>query len=268
MTRPPLSRPHPNSCKAGRTSALVPGMRPLRIMAIVLVLLLTGGAAALGLSVFGQPERPVVTQPVPPPPDQRATIATAAAASVGIYDDPMAARPMRSLASPTEMGVALVLGVLDQRGEWLHVLLPVRPNGSTGWVRASQVTITRTDYSLEVSLAAHRLTLRQGDGVLLDAPVAVGTRRTPTPTGRFFVKEIVQPENPSGPYGAFALGLSAHSDVLTEFGGGDGTVAIHGTNQPGLIGQDVSHGCIRLSNADVTSLADLVPLGTPVEITA
>jgi lipoprotein-anchoring transpeptidase ErfK/SrfK len=80
------------------------------------------------------------------------------------------------------------------------------------------------------------------------------------------VTDRVRPGNPKGAYGAFALGISAHSDTLTEFDGGDGQVAIHGTNQPASIGRAASHGCVRVPPHVVKQL-ELVPLGTPVIIT-
>ena len=66
--------------------------------------------------------------------------------------------------------------------------------------------------------------------------------------------------------GLFSFGLSAHSNVLKRFAGGDGRVGLHGTNQPALIGSNVSHGCIRLRNRAVRRLAKVLPLGTPVYI--
>ena len=97
-------------------------------------------------------------------------------------------------------------------------------------------------------------------------PVAVGTRSTPTPRGLYYIVELLKPSNPNGSYGPFSFGLSAHSNVLKRFAGGDGRVGLHGTNQPGLIGSNVSHGCIRLRNAAVRRLAKILPLGTPVYV--
>ncbi|MCX6085833.1 MAG: L,D-transpeptidase [Caldiserica bacterium] len=41
---------------------------------------------------------------------------------------------------------------------------------------------------------------------------------------------------------------------------------LHGTNDPFSIGKDVSHGCVRHENADVTKAFSLIPTGTPVRI--
>jgi len=148
----------------------------------------------------------------------------------------------------------------------LRVLLPARPNGSQGWVRASDVTLFQHDYRMTVSTGRHELRVYRAGKVVLRLPVGLGTSTTPTPGGVFYVKELIRPTNPKGAYGPYAYGLSGYSDVLDEFLGGDGEIGIHGTNDPGSVGRSVSHGCIRLRNADITKLAGMLPLGVPVQI--
>jgi len=150
--------------------------------------------------------------------------------------------------------------------KWVRVYLPTRPNGSIGWVKRRAVKLYTNRYRLVVHLRAHRLQLWRERHLLAAYPVAVGTRSMPTPRGLFYVVELLQPSNPGGTYGPFSFGLSAHSNVLQTFAGGDGRVGLHGTNEPGLIGSSVSHGCIRLRNAAVRRLAKILPLGTPVYI--
>jgi lipoprotein-anchoring transpeptidase ErfK/SrfK len=84
----------------------------------------------------------------------------------------------------------------------------------------------------------------------------------------FYIKELLQPPNPNGPYGPYAYGLSGFTTVkeLANFEGGEGTIGIHGTNDPSSIGTSVSHGCVRMRNEDITKLAKVLPLGTPVDI--
>jgi lipoprotein-anchoring transpeptidase ErfK/SrfK len=156
--------------------------------------------------------------------------------------------------------------VQDQKEGWLNVLLPVRPNGTTGWIRATDVTTSQHEYRIEIELAAHKITVYHRDGVFLQEPVGVGRGPTPTPVGVFYTKELLQPPNPNTAYGTYAYGLSGYSNVLTDFAGGDGLVGIHGTNDPKTLGTDVSHGCIRMSNAAITRLAKSLPLGVPVVI--
>jgi lipoprotein-anchoring transpeptidase ErfK/SrfK len=102
---------------------------------------------------------------------------------------------------------------------------------------------------------------------ILRTGIVAGAPNTPTPVGTYYITDPVDLRSrPGGAYGAFALGLSAYSEVLHEFNGGPGQVAIHGTNNPELIGQDVSNGCIRISNDDAVAIATQAPLGTPVVI--
>jgi len=151
---------------------------------------------------------------------------------------------------------------------WYRVALPDRPNGSTGWVPQSSVTVTKTPFRIFVDLEARTLRVERDTTEVFTTTVAIGTAENPTPQNGSYVTELIANTNPTGSYGPFAFGLSLHSDTLSEFGTGDGQVGIHGTNQPDLIGQAVSHGCIRLNNSDIQELVDLqLPLGVPVFIT-
>ncbi|MDQ4133379.1 MAG: L,D-transpeptidase [Actinomycetota bacterium] len=201
------------------------------------------------------------------------TVAEAAVPSVSVYDRPDSPQPSRTLANPDLWGGPLIFLVKQKRGlDWLEVYVPVRPNGTTGWVRDGEVRLTTHDYRIVVELDAHRLTTWRGDSMLLEEKVAVGTNATPTPQGLFYTRQLIQPLDeggmldPDGPYGPYALAISAYSEVLDEFLGGDGEVGIHGTNRPGDLGKDVSHGCIRMSNEAITKLAQTLPLGVPVEV--
>ncbi|MGE3621452.1 MAG: L,D-transpeptidase [Acidimicrobiia bacterium] len=166
----------------------------------------------------------------------------------------------------TELGSARALPIVDRRDGWLRVELPVRPNGSSGWIRGEGIEVREVDEAIHVDLAARTLTLTVGGEVTLTTPVAVGAPDAPTPTGRFYVTDKLDTGSEAGPYGPYAFGLSGHSDVLTEFAGGDGQIGIHGTDDPSSIGRDVSHGCVRVPNDVATRLTGLVPLGTPVTI--
>jgi lipoprotein-anchoring transpeptidase ErfK/SrfK len=103
---------------------------------------------------------------------------------------------------------------------------------------------------------------------ILSTTVAVGTGGNPTPTGSFFVTDNVTLANPNSVWGPHALGLSARSDTITEFNGGDGIIGIHGTNKPGSIGNAASLGCVRVPNDIITQLHEMIPVGTPVQINA
>jgi lipoprotein-anchoring transpeptidase ErfK/SrfK len=94
----------------------------------------------------------------------------------------------------------------------------------------------------------------------------VGRSVLPTPSGTYFIVSLLKQPNPHGAYGPYAFGLSAYSNVLQSFGGGPGQIGLHGTDNPGGLGTNVSHGCIRIGNAGITRLARMLPLGTRVVI--
>lgn len=173
---------------------------------------------------------------------------------------------VRTFDAQTEYGSPTSFLVIEDAGDWLHVLLPERPNGSTGWVRAESVSVDEVHHQILVDRSSNTLRVEEDGEVILEVPVADGSETYPTPSGNFYVTDVLETGNDSGAYGPYALGISAHSDVLTEFNGSDGQVGIHGTNNPDSIGQDVSHGCIRLDNDTIAHLASFVPLGTPVQI--
>jgi hypothetical protein len=196
--------------------------------------------------------------------------ATAKVASVVVYDVPTPARhELRKLGNPQPSGAPLTFLVKDLRGtDWLEVYLPVRPNGSSGWVRAADVSVSALLFRVDVHVKAHRLEVFESGALRAAYPIGVGTENTPTPGGVFYLKELLVPTNKGGFYGPFAYGLSGFSNVLTKFGAGEGVIGIHGTNDEASVGKDASHGCIRMHNKDITELAALLPLGTPVRIIA
>lgn len=204
-------------------------------------------------------------------------LATAKVRSVDVFASPVQPEPARALDNPQPSGAApgstypLRMLVTEDRGEWLKVLLPIRPNGSSGWIRRSVVDLESHDYRAVVELGEHRITVWKGNEVLLQEPVGVGASgRTPTTQGLFYTTELFE-VSPSqqGAYGPYAIALSGFSEVHYSFGeGGTGVLGIHGTNDPSGLGRDVSNGCIRMSNAAITRLAQTLPLGVPVEIKA
>lgn len=187
---------------------------------------------------------------------------------VSVWKAPSAGDPSR-LQTTNPLGQRLEMLVTGARRDangvgWLRVLLPDRPNGSQGWVRADDVRLIPTDQRIVVDLSSRTL-IRLEDGKVLDTfHVGIGTPQTPTATGTFYVWAQVPESNPAGPYGVFALGLSGFSQVLRDWPGG-GRMAIHGTSDPADRGGAVSHGCVRVYNPDMLALRD-VPLGTPVVI--
>jgi lipoprotein-anchoring transpeptidase ErfK/SrfK len=168
-------------------------------------------------------------------------------------------------AFPTVFRVLAVMRARDCRARWYHVQLPLRPNGVTGFIRASAVRVGRVRTRILIDISQRRLTFFRGGRRVLRTTVAVGAAATPTPTGRYYVNQRLIPEDTSGPFGPGAIGISAFSDVLTGWVQG-GPIAIHGTNEPWSIGHAASNGCIRVRNPVLERLFRSAPAGTPVVI--
>ena len=168
-------------------------------------------------------------------------------------------------------GATTVFGVLGKRVDagcrapWLHVTLPMRPNGVTGWVRAADVQQLAVHTRITVDLSERRVRLYKHGKLVLSSSAAIGSKATPTPLGRYYVNQRLIPDDPNGPFGPGAVGISAFSDVLTGWTQG-GPIAIHGTNEPGSIGHAVSNGCIRLPNTVLRRVFAAAVAGTPVLI--
>lgn len=208
-----------------------------------------------------------VSGPIGPPWPTSFTVADAAVPSVPIFQAPDVPVPTgRTLPNPTVEGYQLVMLVREERGDWLKVQINTRPNGATVWIRRSDVVLRTVEHHILIERGAKRLTAFVGDEVVFTAPVAPGKSSTPTPLGQFYVDIRTRPTNPGGPYGAYQISVTGFSEVYDSFGGGNGQIAIHGTNRPELIGTPASNGCVRMSNEDVTALLEFSRQGTPVLI--
>jgi lipoprotein-anchoring transpeptidase ErfK/SrfK len=164
----------------------------------------------------------------------------------------------------------LVLGSAEHRDRtWLRVLLPIRPNGASGWIPADNVVLGHSPYWIEVRRRARRVVVFRAGTRVRAFRAVVGARRTPTPRGLAAIYERNPQPDPRGFLGPWALSLTALSRVLESYGGGPGRVAIHGRGGASLrdpLGSARSHGCVRVRNADVRWLARHVAPGTPVRV--
>lgn len=156
-------------------------------------------------------------------------------------------------------------------GRWLRVQLPKRPNESSGWIDADYVKLRHTNLRIEVETGTRTVRVFRSGRPIKRFRAVVGAAGTPTPAGRFAISEVVRQSNPRGFIGPWALHLTAFSNVLDNYGGGPGRVAIHGRSGASLrdrLGSARSHGCIRIANREVRWLARHAAPGTPVEIYA
>ena len=153
--------------------------------------------------------------------------------------------------------------------EWVKVLLADRPNGSAGWVPRDSVVLAHTPYWVDIRTGGRRVTVFRSGRRVRTFRAVVGARRTPTPTGLAAIYERNRQPNPRAFLGPWALSLTSLSNVLESYGGGPGRVAIHGRAGASLkdrLGTARSHGCVRVTNADVSWMAARVPVGTPVDV--
>jgi lipoprotein-anchoring transpeptidase ErfK/SrfK len=163
-----------------------------------------------------------------------------------------------------------VLPVVATRPGWVEVRLAQRPNQSTAWLRAGDVTLSSTPYEIVVDLASTRLSLYDDGHLVFSAPAGVGTAGDPTPAGHFFVAFDEPPPQANPGYGPFIMVTSAHSTAISDWeGSGDAVIGIHGPlgedSKIGTSGARISHGCIRLHDQALERLTG-VPAGTPIDV--
>jgi hypothetical protein len=167
----------------------------------------------------------------------------------------------------TEFGSPKVVAVLRERGGWLRVVVPERPNGAPAWIRAAATRPGAVDVSLRVDRSERRLTVWRRGEVVRRVKVAVGRDGTETPAGRFAVTDKLHTQRADSPYGCCALALSGHQPKLLPGWPGGDRLAIHATPNPETIGTAASLGCMRAATGDLRALMRIVPLGAPVFVT-
>lgn len=149
---------------------------------------------------------------------------------------------------------------------WLKVRLPIRPNGTTGWVPEDALSeLQPVDTWLKISTKTFKATVIRNGKRVFSAPIGVGQAQWATPKGEFYIRAKLTGYKDKF-YGPLAFVTSATSDTLTDWPGG-GIVGVHGTSLPGLIPGRISHGCVRMKNADILKLDKLVGVGTPITVT-
>jgi lipoprotein-anchoring transpeptidase ErfK/SrfK len=236
------------------------------------ILTTTAVALALGAGTGAAAAAPAAADVPAPPTAKRAWVGRVVAPVVARTAPRADAKPRMKVSpiAPFYGGATRLLitrSTVRDGVRWAEVLLPVRPNGTRGWVPADFLTMSTTPMRIAIDVSERRLRLFRAGKRVMQVPIAVGAPSTPTPTGRLFaIAETVPTNQPGAFLGPYVLPLTGYSETLNEFAGGNGRVAIHGTSLPGLIGQAVSHGCMRMRNADVTRLAGAARPGTPVSI--
>ncbi len=248
-----------------------------------LAILAAGLTVAFSLTACGPHHRPVVSAPrrqatvvasVPPvtvpAPPVGSTLVAAIHGSIPMFAAPDG--PQSGTVPATWYGYPTILPVIDESPGWVQVRLAQRPNQASAWVPMADVDLTSTPYRIVIDVASDRLQVFRSGAQIMDFPAGVGTTDDPTVTGHYFMTMQVPP--PTSAYGPFVLVTSAHSDSITDWeGSGDAIIAIHGPidagadSEIGSTGAKISHGCVRLHDADLARLS-VIPAGTPIDVVA
>jgi lipoprotein-anchoring transpeptidase ErfK/SrfK len=264
-----------------------------KAVAAILVIAAAIAALASGGGTASRPHAAATPLPVPPREVSAAQMARLPMATTdgttpaaprdpapfapetGIVLHPEAARvlyarpggPPAAVLPARQLGCSTWVPVVQSQPGWDRVLLPTRPNRSTGWIYlgGGGLQIAYSPYQVEINLAAYRLTVLDAGRNLGSWTVAEGAAGTPTPAGRTFLLASLVPSHPT--YSPLILPLGLHSDTLTTYGGGPGTVGLHGWPDPAVFGHAVSHGCVRVPAAALRALSR-IPIGSPVMITS
>ncbi len=234
----------------------------------------TGGSAAAVVVSAGMTETRLAGRPAPAwaiRPAAATTVVALRTGRVTAYPTPSQKHGITiRLVNPTPQGFPLTMAALgtDRSRQFLRVLLPVRPNQTYAWIKASDVRQYTNPYRMEISQRQHTMLLWKDRTVVGSFPVATGTGGTPTPNGNFFVNAVLPQAFAGGDYGPVILSTSGFSEVYNTFGGGEAAIGIHGTANRASVGTSASHGCVRMHNEAIALLARTVTVGTLVSIHA
>ncbi len=184
--------------------------------------------------------------------------------TVEVYDEP-GGKVVERVGHATEFGSRTVYSVVEQKDDWVAVLTPFTENGEPLWLELDPARIKagRSNWNIEVDLSEFETRLYEEGKLTKSFPVSIGMPTAPTPTGRFAITDTFRGDL-NAAYGCCALATTARQVNLPSGWLGGDRIAFHGTSGP--LGAEISHGCIRAADEDVSDLVDMVPPGTPVEI--
>jgi lipoprotein-anchoring transpeptidase ErfK/SrfK len=199
-----------------------------------------------------------------------ARVATVIGNGVASLTGPGGGHPVHWFPNPTQFGGPRTFLVVDDHSspDYVKVSLPVMPNGQEGWLARSEIELSTVSTRAEVDLSEATVTVWDGPEIVATTRAVTGRPATPTPLGRFYVRDVIAQADPDGGYGPWILALSGFSEVLTSFDGGLPALALHGTDRPEEVGSALSSGCVRVPNDVISLLAEIVPVGTPVTVVA
>ncbi len=217
-------------------------------------------ARAIGVAPPTVPARQLTE---PSPTAFQTVLATVTGDEVAVFDDPDGQEVTR-LANPTVSGGPVILLVDEVGDDWLRVTLPSGEVDS-GWVTADTVELAAHEYRIEIDTDELELRLFERTAQILTADIGLTPDNSPPPGTNVYVTELLAAAEPDPVYGTYAYGLTGWAQEFTTFAGAEGQYGIHGTTEPDTIGELTETGSIRLADADIEALVELLPLGVPVE---
>jgi len=239
---------------------------------VVAALAIDGGAADAGSGPpasdtrnFAPEQEEAAGEPFPSDPQSAFRYPVArTAGKTALFDEP-GGKVKARIAGKTEWSSPRVLGIVEQRDEWLAVLVPELRNGEVGWVRRADLeSLDTVSWSVHADLSKRVLVVRHGARAVRRFRIGVGREGHSTPTGRFAVTDKLRVTDEGSPYGCCVVALTGHQTRLPEGWPGGDRLAIHATSDTSGLGEAVSLGCMRSDPKDARWLMDAVPLGTPV----
>jgi lipoprotein-anchoring transpeptidase ErfK/SrfK len=226
-----------------------------------------GAPSALAQTTTTRPPAAITGTPGTPTSTAKDTLVAASrygkkGATITAYKDPQGKSVLAKVKNPVRS--RSVFSVISEQGAFYYVHLPIRPNGSKGWIKKSDVTTYRNPFRMVVSLSEKRLSVYEGDLLVISSNIAIGKPNTPTPVGEFYAYFVrrTSAKQKAG-WGDFVIGLSGFGNNSSY---GEGRVGIHGTADKSSIGQPASAGCVRVSNDVIRKIKNTIFLGTPVTI--
>jgi lipoprotein-anchoring transpeptidase ErfK/SrfK len=254
---------------------------PVGILAVLAVGIFAAdlyGVTTVATGETGSGTGPAAAAPVAPQAAAQlpgSLVASGNGPYVDVYASRNAPYPVVRMPNPWLLsgGTARIPQVFQVVGRpasgWARVVLPMRPDGLEGWVRTGQVRILSDPWRIDVSLRAHVVFIHRGADLVYQGPVATGAAATPTPAGDYYIRVLLHSTDPASPYGPYAYGLSGDAnDALTTFTGADTEIGLQGNDDPASLGRAATHGAVRMDDAELTALAGVLPLGTPVHVGA
>lgn len=145
-----------------------------------------------------------------------------------------------------------------------------RSYGTARTLSLAPKAIAARNVRLIIDLSQRRLTVYRGDEEVTHYPVAIGQDDWATPIGQFSVTDMREDPIWQHPITKQAVGPGAANPLGSRWVGfwsdGQYHIGIHGTNAESLIGGAVSHGCVRMRNADIEDVFNRISLSTPIQV--